>query len=177
MTAPTPPPAPPTSVALYTPWAATSPLRYAYRSLVEVLRLDYKLDAGAPTYTWARIPDVIDPYIDVPGQMMCRLDIGFMRPGKGQPMPVVAGRAPDRIGLLFCDVAAAPSGQSLIKSGDRIHTLAGPVFGTFEIRVIPDVAQDYVGAHHLEIQVIEVAQSLAESSVTPFPGSEGNVQP
>jgi hypothetical protein len=49
--------------------------------------------------------------------------------------------------------------------------VAGPVFGTFEMRVIPDVAQDYVGAHHVEVQVIEVSQSLQPGSPTPFPGS------
>jgi hypothetical protein len=37
--------------------------------------------------------------------------------------------------------------------------------------VIPEVAQDFTGAHHVEIQVIEVSQALQPGSITPFPGS------
>jgi hypothetical protein len=48
--------------------------------------------------------------------------------------------------------------------------VAGPVFGTFEVRLIPEVAQDLTGAHHVETQVIEVSQMLKPGSPTPFPG-------
>jgi hypothetical protein len=57
-----------------------------------------------------------------------------------------------------------------VLAGDRLRCVAGPVFGTFEIRVVPDPAQDYVGTHHIEVQVIEVAQALQPGSPTPFPG-------
>jgi hypothetical protein len=78
----------------------------------------------------------------------------FVRPGKDAPMPLVAGRAPDRVGTLFCD----PTPH--LKAGDRIHAIDGPVTGTFEIRAIPDVAVGFGIGHHMEVQLIEVAQEL-----------------
>jgi hypothetical protein len=52
-----------------------------------------------------------------------------------------------------------------------VRCVAGPIFGTFEVRLIPDVAQDLTGAHHAEVQVIECSQVLQQGSPTPFPGN------
>jgi hypothetical protein len=136
-------------------------LRHLYNCRARVQRLSGIMAAGTPTITWSTVEDVLDPVLGEPGQLMCRLDLMFVRPGKDQPMPVVAGRAPDRVGLLFCD---ATNG---LRAGDRLQMIAGPVVGTFEIRVTPDPALDLATAHHLEVQVIEVAQAL----VNVFPGA------
>lgn len=128
-------------------------MRWLYSSRVEVLRLGLNIGSdGAPTQAWDPIPTIVDEVLGVPGEMMCRLDLTFQRPGKDQPMPIVAGRAPDRVGVMFFDVTDG------IRSGDRFHCISGPIAGTFEMRVQADPAQDYASAHHMEVQVIEVAQ-------------------
>lgn len=166
MTFPNQPPQP------YTPFASPSPLRVMYLSMVQVLRLKMKVTGGAPQLTWNVLPDVIDPFVDIPGQMMCRLDIGFVRRGD-LPMPLVAGRAPDRVGIVFYDALLNPdTGAPYVLAGDRLMCIAGPIQGTFEIRTVPTAAVGFTGAHHVEVQVMEVAQSLAKGGPTPFPGSE-----
>jgi hypothetical protein len=145
-----------------------------YQSLVQVYRLKMKLNAGSPTLTWAPVAAVIDPYVEKAGQMMCRLDLGFIKRGD-MPMPVTAGRAPDRMGTAFFDAAVDPdTGAPYVLAGDRLFCLAGPITGTFEIRTIPTAAVGFGGAHHVEVQIFEVAQSIAKGSQTPFPGSEGS---
>lgn len=167
MTYPSPPPVP------YTPFAIPSSARVFYNSLVQVLRLKHKITNGTPTLTWHVLTDVIDPLVDIPGQMMCLLDLGFIRRGD-LPMPLVAGRAPDRTGVLFFDAVLNPdTGASFVLAGDRLNCLAGPVVGTFEIRAIPTAAIGMGGVvDHIEVQVFEVAQSIAKGGFTPFPGSE-----
>jgi hypothetical protein len=113
----------------------------------------------------------VDPFFGVPGQMLCRLDLQFTRPGKDVPMPLVAGRAPDRVGLLYFDAVPDTNGRLLVKSGDRIVMVSGPVYGTFQLNQIPEVAQDFIGAHHIETQVVEVSQALEAGALTPFPGT------
>lgn len=140
-------------------------LRHLYNTRVEVLRLNLDMVNGVPTQTWDKVPFIIDDYLGVPGEMLCRIDLTFQRPGKDQPMPIVAGRAPDRVGLMFYDVT------DQIRSGDRIHCLDGPVAGTFEMRVNADPAIDYGPiAHHMEVQIVEVAQN---SPVNFLTGPEG----
>lgn len=146
-------------------------MRALFPSTAEVSRLSAVVSGGAASTTWT-VPQVnMDPYLDTLGQFKCRLDLQFVRPGKDQPQPIVAGRAPDRVGVLFFSLVTDTSGIPLVLSGDLITMVAGPINGTFEIRLIPDVAQDFVGAHHVEVQVIEVSQVLQPGSVTPFPGS------
>lgn len=167
MTYPDPPPRP------YQPFATASPLRSLYQSLVQVYRIKMKMQGGTPTLTWNVVPDVLDPFVAIPGQMMCRLDIGFIKRGD-MPMPIGAGRAPDRQGTAFFDAAIdASTGASLVTAGDRLYCVGGPVTGTFEVRTIPTAAVSLTGAHHVEVSVYEVAQSIAKGSQTPFPGSEG----
>lgn len=141
-------------------------MRHLYPSRAEALRLHSNLVNGTPLISWVKVGAVLDPYVGAPGEFMCRLDLTFVRPGKDQPAPVVAGRAPDRVGVLFYD--ATPD----LRAGDRIRLLAGPVTGMFELRTIPDPVQAFSTVHHLEVQVIEVAQQL--TGVFPAPGVEGS---
>lgn len=137
-------------------------MRHLFSTRAEVLRLTGIMQTGTPTITWLKILDIVDEVLGIPGELMCRLDLAFIRQGKDAPMPIVAGRAPDRFGTMIF----GPTDQ--IKAGDRLRTLSGPVQGTFEIRAIPDPAQALADVHHMEVQVIEVSQSLAGT----FPGGE-----
>lgn len=139
-------------------------MRHLFNTRAEVLRLDGELTAGSPVLSWNKLTYVLDPYINSPGELMCRLDLTFQRPGKDQPMPIVAGRVPDRIGVMYFSVT------DQVKAGDRIRPISGPILGTFEIRVIPDPAVAFSAAHHMEVQVIEVSRNLSSL----FPG--GNVE-
>lgn len=140
-------------------------MRHLYGTRAEVLRLNLEMTNGKPSQSWQKVEVIIDPYLNVPGELMCRIDLAFQRPGKDLPMPVVAGRVPDRVGLMFYDVTDE------ILAGDRIRCLSGPVSGTFEMRVRADPALGYgVQAHHLEVQVVEVAQN---SPVNFINGPEG----
>ncbi len=152
---------------------APSAIRSLYTSVVSVTRLTPSFnDQGGMNLTWAPITGKPDPVLDQPALMACRLDIGFTRPGKDQLAPIVAGRPPDRVGVCYYDVVSdAITGIPLVLAGDRLVCVSGPIFGTWEVRNIPDVAQDYTGGHHQEVQVIEVSQSLGPGSPTPFPGS------
>jgi hypothetical protein len=160
------------------PYASFAPgqagMRMFYTSLCQVLRLDPALGSGgAMTLAWDQVETIVDPVLNQPGLLACRLDLTFLRPGKDQPAPIVAGRAPDRVGVCYFDLAADAERVPLVKAGDRLLCTAGPIFGTFEIRLIPDVAQDMIGAHHVEVQVVEVSQMLKPGSIQPFPGSAG----
>lgn len=139
-------------------------MRHLYASQVEVLRLVSSIEFGTPTLSWVKISDMVDSVLGVEGEMRCRLDLGFVRPGRDQPMAVVAGRAPDRMGVLFCDYS--PN----LRAGDRVRAVAGPVTGTFEVRAIPDTAVDMTSVHHVEVQIFEVAQMVAQfPSAIPEP--------
>jgi len=145
--------------------------RGLYRSVAQVLRLQPVLQAGGGmSVAWAPVTDILDPYLATPGMLACRLDLLFTRPGKDAPMPMVAGRAPDRVGVMFCDLPADINGLPLVKAGDRFQLVSGPIAGTFELRQAPELAQDYIGAAHAEFQVTEVSQALQPGSYTPFPG-------
>lgn len=130
-----------------------------YASHVEVYRNQISTVNGSMRSAWQKISETTDPLLGIPGEMKCRIDLGFMRPGKDQPSAQVAGRAPDRMGVLLCDPTP------YLKAGYIVRCKYGPITGTFEIKTIPDTAVDYSSAHHLEVQVIEVAQSAVD-----FPG-------
>lgn len=148
-----------------------SPLRNLYRSKVQVLRLSPSMTAtGGMSVSWSPLTAILDRTLIQPGYMWCRLDLGFIRPGRDTPAPLVAGRAPDRVGVCYYDPVTSASGVPLVQANDRLLCVQGPIYGTFEIRLVPDVAQDYVGAHHVEVQVIEVSKQVQSGSLTPFPG-------
>lgn len=155
----------------YVPYAPGSPARALYTSVAQVLRLTPELTVGGGmSVAWAPVTDILDPYVNTPGQLACRLDLQFTRPGKDAPMPLVAGRAPDRVGVLFYDMPVDASGLPLIKAGDRLEMVSGPIQGTFELRQNPEPAQNFTGYAHCENQVVEVSQALQPGSYTPFPG-------
>jgi hypothetical protein len=147
-------------------------MRALLPSVAELTRLTPTVTAqGIGSLAWNPVAAMLDPVLGVSGRFACRLDLQFVRRGVDQPMPVVAGRAPDRVGVLFMVPPPNITGLPLILAGDRVTMVSGPVFGSFDIRVVPDVAQDMLGAHHIEVQVVEVAQSLQPGSMSPFPGS------
>jgi len=136
-------------------------VRWLYHTRVDVLRLQLDMTNGIPQQTWQKLNTIVDPYLGVPGEMLCRIDLQYQRPGKDQPMPVVAGRAPDRVGVMFFD----PTDE--IVSGDRFRCISGPIQGTFEIRAMPDPAAGFSLAHHMEVQIIEVAQNFQPNLLDP----------
>lgn len=152
--------------------AFPSAMRGLYNSVVQVTRLESDFnDQGGMSMAWSTITGVPDVVLNTPGLLACRLDIGFVRPGKDQFAPLVAGRPPDRVGVCYYDPVTDANGLPVVKAGDQLVCVSGPIFGTWAIRVIPDVAQNYIGAHHVEVQVIEVSQQLGQTSPTPYPGS------
>lgn len=147
-------------------------MRALFPSVAQLTRLSSVVSAkGTGSLTWDPVSAILDPVLGEGGRFACRLDLQFVRRGVDQPMPLVAGRAPDRTGILFMIPPPSLDGLPLILAGDRFTMVSGPVFGTFEMRVIPDVAQDMLGAHHIEVQVVEVSQMLQQGGLSPFPGS------
>lgn len=120
---------------------------HLYSSTVAVYRLVLSSEDGAVEYAWSPVSSL--------QRVPCRLDLNFLRPGKDLPSPVEAGRAPDRIGVMFCRSTVG------LKPGDHIRAVKGPVVGTFAIKAMPDQALDYGSAHHIEVQIVEVAQNVA----------------
>lgn len=155
----------------YVPVVPLNPMRALYTSVCNVLRITPVLDdGGSMSVSWAQLTAIVDPYVALPGQIACRLDLGFIRRGIDMPMPLVAGRAPDRVGVAFFDCMTDINGLPLVLAGDRLQCVSGPITGIFDIRQVPDVAQQFTGAHHVEVQVIEVSQALQQGGQMPFPG-------
>lgn len=166
-----------------TPYVPAVPLQGGIQALlssvVQVIRLNAILtDSGDVSMSWAPITAVVDPVLNMPGLLQCRLDLGFIRRGIDQPAAIIAGKAPDRVGVCYFMPATDPvTGIPLVLAGDRLLCVANPltgrlpVTGTFEIRPVPDMAQDFIGGHHVEVQVVEVSQALQPGAITPFPGA------
>lgn len=154
----------------YTPYVPNiSPARSLYSSTVQVLRLSASLNADfGMSVTWAAVDTIVDVLMDTPGILQCRLDIGYLRPGKDQLPPIVAGRPQDRFGVIYFDPVLDASGNMLVKAGDRFLCVSGPISGTWEMRNIPDQLQGYRGAAHCEAQVVEVAAQNGPGTPTPF---------
>lgn len=134
---------------------------HLFNSVVRVERLQMVVTDGVAQLDWAQATDPDgDPNANsLLARLPCRLDMNFLRPGKDIAPAPEAGKAPDRLGILFT-YPYAP-----LKAGDRVIAIQNdygsiPVKGTFEIRVIPDEAQDYSQTHHLEVQIIETNQNL-----------------
>lgn len=128
-------------------------------SRISVRRLVSEVADGAPSYVWRTVNDQIGTG-DSRG-LKVRCEPGFLRPGKDQPMAVEAGKTPPRVGLLW-----APTNCGLL-DGDRVTFVPNdqgqtPVQGTFELRVPPDEMIGYSRAHHIEVQIIEVATGVAK---------------
>lgn len=129
--------------------------RGSYSSLVEVLRpAKGTAIKGAPSFVWTNPQLMFDEDWGIPGQMRCHIQLGWVRPGSLAPPAFEAGVPMPRIGTLFFDLTY--SGKILLTAGDRIKTLDGPVEGTFELRVIPEPAHDFIGTlDHAEVQIVE----------------------
>lgn len=138
-------------------------MEHLYASEVKVQRLQLVVQSGRTA-----IHDWVDQ-TGVLASFRCRIDLNFVRPGKDAPPALNAGVATNRFGLLFCS-ASIP-----LQAGDRIVTLSGPVSGTFEIKAIPDTAQDFGSAHHIEVQIFETNQTLSGTST--FPSEDGPPEP
>ena len=139
-----------------------------YNSAVRVERMQLTYVDGRAVMDYAQATDE-DPALNSMLQFLkCRIDLGFIRPGRDIPEAPVAGRAPDHTGLLFT-YAYAP-----IKAGDRLIAIPNernkiPVPGTFEIRPMPDYPQDFSDAHHIEVQITEIGQELTNAD---WPGED-----
>lgn len=123
-------------------------MEHLYASRVKVQRLQLFVQEGKQsTHDWVDQTGVL-------ASVPCRLDLIFVRPGRDVLPAYEAGVARSRIGVMFCSPSIP------LQAGDRIVTISGPVTGTFEIRNIPDKAQSFDIAHHIEVQIIETNQTL-----------------
>lgn len=128
-------------------------MRHLFPCTVEILEATTDIVEGARVQSWAKSSETFDPNC-APGEMKCRLDLIFLRPGKDAPAPIVAGRSPDRTGVLFCNNTPSLQGGQIIK------VISGPHLGAmFLLKMRPDEAQDFSGSHHIEVQVHEVNQA------------------
>lgn len=128
-------------------------MRHLFNTQVEVLEAITEVVDGARVQTWQKSSSNFDSSCP-PGELRCRLDLVFLRPGKDAPAPVVAGRTPDRTGIMYC------SYTSELQGGQIIKVVSGPYLGaSFLIKMPPDAAQDFNGPHHIEVQVFEVNQA------------------
>jgi hypothetical protein len=87
-------------------------VRHLYHTRAELQRLSLQMKNNVPQQVWEKIDDIVDPYLQVPGEMMCRIDLVYQRPGKDLPLPITAGRAPDRVGVLYFDPTDPAAGYS-----------------------------------------------------------------
>lgn len=146
-----------------------SNLRESYSSTVQVIRLGGGKGPGrvygGAQYNWVNSTDIIDPYWGVPGQMKCRIDVLFIQPGIPAPMPAETASPTPRTGTVFYDIPADPK---FVRAGDHLEVVAGAYIGsTFEIKAIPQEAQDFFGPTHMEARFVEIAIELDE-----YPGVE-----
>lgn len=128
-------------------------------SKLAVLRNTEGFLDGIPNYTWTPItfprtdPLTGEPAIWTPA----RVDVTFVRAGKDMPLVVEAGRAADRLAVIWL----RPDDGSLVRAGDRLVCVGGPITGTYSVDQFPDQLADAVSLHHIEIGAREVSQALA----------------
>lgn len=135
-------------------------MKHLFNSTVRVEELKRSVIDGEQSMSWVQATSG-DRYGDFAlTRLPCRIDMNFLRPGKDIAPAPEAGKAPDRIGVLFC----AP--WVPIRAGFRFVAIPNddgtiPVPGTFDLRVNPDGAVGYHSVHHLEMQIIETVQALS----------------
>lgn len=134
-------------------------ITHLFNSKITVWRQSMFTEDGVGTVVYIEHPEMIQNV---------RLDPLFLRPGKDIPTPSQAGRAPDRVGVMFASVSAGFMAEDVIVA---IPNDVGviPVPGTFQILTIPDIAVGYAAPHHMEVQIVETAQALIDP-IRPFPG-------
>lgn len=140
-------------------------MEHLFNSAVRVERLQLvpATTGSRPVMDWVQATDDDPALNDMLKYLKCRLDMNFLRQGKDIPVAPEAGKAPDRIGVMFVGPEAP------IRAGDRIVAIENernkiPVKGTFYIRQIPDEAIDYSDVHHIEVQIVEQNQLLTEEN-------------
>lgn len=128
-------------------------MRHLFKSTVEILEAVTDVVDGARVQSWAKSTANFDPSCG-PGEMKCRLDLIFLRVGKDAPAPIVAGRTPDRTGVMYCSYT--PN----LQSGHIMRVVSGPFTGAyFLLKLRPDEAQGFGSTHHIEVQIFEVNQT------------------
>ena len=125
--------------------------RWMFPSRVQILRTRSDLVDGVLTVTFEPVlglaaAELVDGVEVVP----MRLEVGFYRPGKDAPLPVQAGRAPDRVAVYWCFP------ETDVRPGDQLRMVSGPVIGSWHVRTYPDRAIDMNKLHHLEGQCVEM---------------------
>lgn len=134
---------------------------HLFPSVVEIIAPISDIVDGTLVQTWQKVNATFDSKLGSPGEMKCRLDLQYLRPGKDAPQPIQAGVAPDRVGLLFC----LPSLE--LKAGQVLKCVSGPVMGTFMLKAVPDIAVGFGAAHHIECQVYEIGQNTVNFPSSP----------
>lgn len=120
-------------------------MNHLFNTYLGITRMTQVATDGQLTYAWAEV-----------GVIQGRLDLVFQRQGRDDLVATVeAGRTPERGGLLFCEIGDVRIGDRLVvKTG----SYAFPC--TLEVINVPEPVPGYMGTHHLEIVVKELAQSL-----------------
>ena len=116
-------------------------------SRVRVKRPKATMQDGILTTMWSPVSGL--------SSVQCRLEVGLYRPGKDQPLPVQAGRAPDRVAVVWMHPGVD------VHPGDHLECVTGPVRGVWELRVWLDSAVGMSRLHHMEGQVVEVPGAIA----------------
>lgn len=138
-------------------------MRHLFKSVAQVLEPSTTVEKGAIASSgWQPVMEMFDPAYGKLSYLKCRLDLQFIRPGK-DVAPAVNAIPIGRQGLLFCSLTP------FLKAGQRLKMVAGPIRGMFTIEIIPEEALGYSNAHHIEVQVFEVAQNRMQGT---FPGRE-----
>jgi hypothetical protein len=127
---------------------ATAIGAHLYASTVTIMRTTESMVDGMQSNVWKPVTTGV----------RCRLDLSFVPISKQAPLVIESGRAPDRVGTAWFGSDMAGK----IRPGDRIVVTGGPIPGTFSVDQLPDYIGGFSGLDHLEIYIVEVAQSLAQ---------------
>lgn len=143
-------------------------IRDSYSSVVKVYRIatgSIDPNTGGPSFVYNPVTTILDQDWGIVGQIQCRLDMGWLKPGDQAPDPVEATAPIPRVGTLFFDMNY--DGTISLRAKDRLEAISGPLQGIFELRSIPYPAQDFIGlATFAQVQVVETAMT----TLGIFPG-------
>jgi hypothetical protein len=148
-------------------------MRHLFSSVVKAEQMVLSQANGIRSTSWAPAGSTEDEKAML-AWIPCRIDLQFVRPGKDAPVAIQAGQAPERFGILFC----GDEYYGVLRPGMRLVTIDNaigqqPVRGIFDLRAIPDLAQDFSRGHHIETQVFEMLQPNVS---TQMPESDGSYE-
>lgn len=146
-------------------------MRHLFNSVVKAERTALTQVDGIRDVNWVPAGGDADE-LAMLSWIPCRLDLQFVRVGKDAPVAIQAGQAPERFGILFC----GDEYYRVLKAGMRLVTIPNaigeePIKGIFDLRAIPDLAQDFARGHHIEVQVFEVLQPDLDAEMPDSDGS------